>query len=90
MPNSPSAKKRLRTSLISRDKNRAVKSSLRTMIRKLRETVAAGNLDGASAMLPTISKKLDQAASKKVIHFNKAARLKSRLNKYVKSKKAAA
>lgn len=63
-----------------RSKNRAVKSTLKTAIKKLREAVAAKNFDEAKTMLVAMSKSLDQAASKRVIHVNKAARTKSRLN----------
>ena len=63
-----------------RSKNRAVKSTLKTAIKKLREAVAAKNFDEAKTMLVSMSKSLDQAASKRVIHVNKAARTKSRLS----------
>ena len=80
MPNTKSAKKRNRQGLERRAKNRAVKSTLKTGIKKLREMVASKNFDEAKSMLVAMSKSLDQAASKRVIHVNKAARTKSRLN----------
>jgi len=91
MPNSRSAKKRLRQSLDRRTRNRAVKSSLKTQIRKVREAVAAGDVATSDTELRVTSKKLDQAAAKGVIHSNTASRLKSRLSARVKTiKKPAA
>ncbi len=80
MPNTKSAKKRNRQGMERRSKNRAVKSTLKTAIKKLREAVASKNFDEAKTMLVSMSKSLDQAASKRVIHVNKAARTKSRLS----------
>lgn len=83
MPTTTSAKKRHRQSLENRAKNRAVKSTLKTTVRKLRETTTA-NAAGAKDLLPGVFKALDQAAAKGVIHPNKAARSKSRLNAMAK------
>lgn len=84
MPTTTSAKKRHRQSLEKRSKNRAVKSSLKTAVRKLHDATTAGGA-GAKEMLPSVFKALDQAAAKGVIHPNKAARSKSRLNAKVKN-----
>jgi small subunit ribosomal protein S20 len=88
MPNTKSAKKRLRQSLERRSRNRAVKSSLKTQIKKVHAAVEDG--DGAAGIdeFRLAAKKLDQAAAKGVIHRNKAARLKSRLTKRLKAKPA--
>lgn len=83
MPNTKSAKKRNRQGMERRTKNRAVKSTLKTAIKKLREAIAAKKFDEANTMLSAMSKSLDQAASKRVIHVNKAARTKSRLNQLI-------
>jgi small subunit ribosomal protein S20 len=80
MPNTKSAKKRHRQGLERRAKNRAVKSSLKTGIKKLRELVSTKNADESKAALTSIYKALDQAAARGVIHVNKAARTKSRLS----------
>lgn len=90
MPNSESAKKRLRQSEVRRKRNRSTKSSLRTQIRKVREAIATGEVESSEAEFRKVVKKLDQAAAKKVIHPNAAARTKSRLSKAVKSVKTAA
>lgn len=85
MPNTASAKKRLRQNVVRRQRNRSVKSSLRTQVRKVRTLAGAGNVEEASTELRLAAKKLDKAASENVIHRNKAARLKSRLHKLIKS-----
>jgi small subunit ribosomal protein S20 len=87
MPNSASAKKRHRQSLDRRARNRAVKSALKTQIRKLKEAVEGGNATAATEELRVAGKKLDQAAAKGVIHKNTSARLKSRLSAHVKANK---
>lgn len=80
MPNTKSGKKRWRQSLEQRDRNRAEKSKLRSVIRKAREAVGAGNLDEAQAIVQTTSRMLDKAAAKGIVHSNKSSRLKSRLS----------
>ncbi|MFM8328162.1 MAG: 30S ribosomal protein S20 [Pirellulaceae bacterium] len=87
MPNSQSAKKRLRQSLEDRARNRACKSVLRGMLRNVREAVKGGKIEEAQKLIPAVYKKLDQAAAKKMIHTNKASRLKSRLSQLVVSAK---
>lgn len=87
MPNTKSAKKRLRQSLERRTRNRAVKSAVRTQLRQVREAVAAGNVAEAEAGFKTAQKKLDQAAGKRVLHKNAVARLKSRLSAKIKAAK---
>lgn len=87
MPNIKSAKKRLRQSIVRRDRNRSLKRALRTQRRKVLDAVQAGNLEQAQAELRVTAKKLDQAAAKKTIHKNAAARTKSRLSARIKSLK---
>jgi small subunit ribosomal protein S20 len=89
MPTTKSAKKRLRQSLERRAKNRSVRSSVKTQVRKVREAVAAGDLAKAETELRLASKKLDRAGSKRVIHANAAARTKSRLQHLIKVAKTA-
>jgi small subunit ribosomal protein S20 len=87
MPNSPSAKKRLRQSLVRRSRNRARKSVLKSQIRKVRETIAEGDLAAAETEFRLAAKKLDKAAAAGVVHANLAARVKSRLSAAIKSAK---
>jgi small subunit ribosomal protein S20 len=89
MPNIKSAKKRLKQSLVRRDRNRSAKRSLHTEYKKVIEAVTAGNVEGAETQLRTVAKKVDQAAAKKIIHRNAAARVKSRLSAKVKTIKKA-
>jgi small subunit ribosomal protein S20 len=90
MPNTKSAKKRLRQSLERRARNRAVKSSLKTHIKKVLTAVEGGDVAATGDEFRTAAKKLDQAAAKGVIHRNKAARLKSRLSARLKAAKQTA
>jgi small subunit ribosomal protein S20 len=90
MPNSPTAKKRLRQSLDRRARNRSVRSSLRTQIRKVRTAIAGGDAAACEAEFFVAVKKLDQAAAHKILHANAAARLKSRLSAAIKAVKAKA
>jgi small subunit ribosomal protein S20 len=87
MPNTKSAKKRLHQSEERRLRNRAVKSSLKTQLRKVREAVDSGELEKATTEFRVASKKLDQAGQKRVIHKNKASRIKSRLSRLLKATK---
>jgi small subunit ribosomal protein S20 len=85
MPNTPSAKKRLRQNETRRSHNRAARSQLRTQIRRVRDAVKSGDSDKAQTEFRLAQKSLDQAASRNLIHRNAAARTKSRLVKLVKS-----
>jgi small subunit ribosomal protein S20 len=87
MPTTKSAKKRLRQNEKRRLRNRSVKASLKTCVRKVRDAVALKNLALAESELRVAARKLDQAAAKKVIHRNKAARTKSRLQHLIKAAK---
>jgi small subunit ribosomal protein S20 len=86
MPNTKSAKKRLKQNLDRRARNRADKSILRKKIRETRQAVATGTTDVARVSFGLTAKELDRAGSRGTIHPNKAARLKSRLHKQLKAK----
>lgn len=88
MPNTPSAKKRMRQDAVRRARNRSTKSTLRTQLRKVREAIAAKQADTSQAEFKTLVKKLDKAAARKVIHPNRAARTKSRLSAAIKALKS--
>jgi small subunit ribosomal protein S20 len=88
MPNSPSAKKRMRQDVVRRARNRSTKAGLRTQVRKVREAIGAKKLDDAKKEYAVLVQKLDRAASQKVIHANAAARTKSRLSHAIKALKA--
>jgi small subunit ribosomal protein S20 len=80
MPNIKSAKKRLRQNIARRAQNRAVKSELRTLCRRVRDAVVANDLAKAETEFRLTVKQLDRAGAGRVIHPNAAARLKSRLS----------
>lgn len=85
MANIKSQIKRIATNEKARQRNVAVKSELKTHVRRVREAIAAGDKDAAQAALKAASTKLDKAASKGVIHSNQAANRKSALAKQVAS-----
>lgn len=89
MPNTKSAKKRLRQSLKRRAQNRTIRSAMRKQMRKVRERLDAGDAAGAETQLRVATKKLDQAAAKNIIHKNAAARLKSRFARRLHALQAA-
>jgi small subunit ribosomal protein S20 len=89
MPNTASAKKRMRQDSVRRLRNRSTKSALRSQLRKVRAAIAAKKLDESQSEFKTLVKKLDRAATAKVIHKNAAARTKSRLSAAIKALKTA-
>jgi small subunit ribosomal protein S20 len=73
--------KRIKTNEKARQRNVAVKSALKTSVRRFRSAAEAGDAAAATAALLTASKALDKAASKGVIHKNQAANRKSGMAK---------
>lgn len=88
MPNSRSAKKRLRQNEKRRLRNRSQRSTMRTHLRRVREAIESGNVEQSEAEFRLATKTLDQAAAKRLIHPNAAARVKSRLSAKIKALKA--
>ena len=80
MPNVKSAEKRMRTSQVRAERNKARRSRLRGAVRKVRQ---ADNAEAAGKALQEAISLLDKAASKRLIHPNQAARTKSRLSAHV-------
>ena len=85
MANIKSQIKRILTNKKSQDRNRAVKSELKTAIRATRTAITTGDKATAVAAMSVAGKKLDKAASKGVIHKNQAANRKSAIAKAVSS-----
>ena len=85
MANIKSQIKRNRQNDAAHERNKAVKSALKTSVRKFREAAAAGNADEAKTLAATAGKALDKAASKGVIHKNQAANRKSAIQKKASS-----
>lgn len=89
MPNTESAKKRVRQSEKRRVRNRAVRSSVRTIIGKARREVDTHQPESDAAVREAL-RALDVAARKGVLHPNNAARRKSRLMKRLNANVATA
>ena len=85
MANIKSQIKRIGTNKKATERNKAVKSEVKTAVRATREAVIAGDKDKAASALAVAAKKLDKAASKGVIHKNQAANRKSAIAKQVAS-----
>jgi small subunit ribosomal protein S20 len=77
--------KRIRTNEAARLRNKSVKSSLRTGVRRFREAADAGDREAAVTAFTAASRKLDKAVSKGVIHRNQAANKKSAMAERVNS-----
>jgi len=69
--------KRNRQNDAARDRNKAVRSALKTAVRRFHEAADGGKKDDAKALAVDVTKKLDKAASKGIIHKNQAANRKS-------------
>ncbi|TNH27727.1 30S ribosomal protein S20 [Micromonospora orduensis] len=83
MANIKSQIKRNRQNEKARLRNKSVKSSLKTAVRKFNEAAEAGDVEKATALMQDASRKLDKAVSKGVIHANQAANRKSAIAKRV-------
>ena len=85
MANIKSNIKRIGTNLKAEERNKAVRSEVKTAIRATKEATAAGDAVAAAAALKLATRKIDKAVAKGVIHKNQAANKKSAI-----AKKAAA
>lgn len=85
MANIKSAKKRISVIATKTERNKAIKSEVKTYIKKVEAAVAAKDAAAAKEVLAIATKKIDMAASKGVYHKNNAARKVSRLTKAVNS-----
>ena len=84
MANTAQARKRARQDIKLNEHNSAIRSAMRTAIKKVRAAVAAGNKEAAQQVFRETTSTLDKVANKKIIHKNKASRNKSRLAALVK------
>ena len=85
MANIKSQLKRIKTNAKATERNKAVKSELRTWIRKFQTAAKSGDATAAADALKVASTKLDKAVSKGVLHANQAANKKSALAKRANS-----
>jgi small subunit ribosomal protein S20 len=83
--NSASAKKRARQAEIHRSRNVGVRSMMRTYIKKVYYAIEAGDKAAAEAAYKEASPVIDRVAGKGLIHANKAARHKSRMNRNIRN-----
>ena len=83
MANIKSAKKRVITSQIRAERNKAIKSKVKTYIKKVDACVAAGDKAAAEAALSAAISEISKATSKGIFHKNTAARKVSRITKAV-------
>ena len=81
MANIKSQLKRIKTNEKARQRNVAVKSALKTAVRRVRTAAESGDAAAAATAFAVAAKQLDKAASKGVIHKNQAANRKSGLTK---------
>lgn len=89
MANTKQAKKRVRQGLKRRDRTQALRSMMRTSLKKVLAAITAKQADQAQEAYAAATKMVDKMVSHGIIHKNKAARHKSRLNDQIKSLKAA-
>jgi len=80
MPQRKSAKDELKKSLVRRERNIARKSNIKRALKTFRRAVESKDMQSSQEALKSIFKTLDKAASKNLIHANKASRKKSRLS----------
>lgn len=87
MANIKSQKKRILTAEKARQRNKAVRSELKTAIKAVRTAVEAGQLEDAQVAANKASRLLDKAASKGIVHKNQVAQRKSGVQKLVNTLK---
>ena len=83
MPNIKSAKKRVKTDEIKKERNKDKVASMRTAIKKVKLASKQGDAKLAEENLKVANKKIDKAVKSGLVHKNKAARDKSKLTKTV-------
>lgn len=88
MAHSLSAKKRVRQNTRRRTANRARRSQVKTMVKRIETTIAEGDAKTASEQFHVLVKKLDKVASTSTMHKKTAARKKSRLARRLNALKA--
>jgi len=85
MANSAQARKRARQAVKQNSHNSSLRSELRTALKRVTKAIAAGDRAAAQAVYKDSVSAVDSIADKKIIHKNKAARHKSRLNTQIRA-----
>ena len=83
MPNTLSAKKRVKQTGERTLRNKELRSRMRSQVRQVREAIEAGDKAKADSLLPAAHKTIDKCARKNIIHDNTAAHRKSKLTRAV-------
>jgi small subunit ribosomal protein S20 len=81
----PSAQKRHRQSLTRQARNQAIRSRVRTFVKRVRESIEARNAEEAQSRLQSATRAIDKAVTKGVLHRNTASRKISRLTHAVRT-----
>ena len=81
MAHSKQARKRIKQNAVNRLRNRSVKSSLRTAVKKFKETVETGDAEAIATAYGVVQKRTDRTVQKGIIPKGTGARMKSRLLK---------
>jgi small subunit ribosomal protein S20 len=84
MANTAQARKRARQSEATRARNASLKSALRTAVKKVRKSIAAGDKAAAAKQLAESQSVIDRIADKRIVHKNATSRTKSRLAQAIK------
>ena len=79
MPNIKSAKKRMRTTETKTLRNRKIKAKVKTYTKNFKMAIEEEDIQTAKKLYPEVTKQIDMATSKGVLHKNAASRMKSRL-----------
>jgi small subunit ribosomal protein S20 len=87
MANIKSARKRAKQAIERRDHNMALRTTVRTAIKKVKKAVAAGNKDAAAASMVESQRVIDRIVAKGILHRNAGDRHKSRLAHAIKALK---
>jgi len=85
LANSPQARKRARQNVARRKHNHSMRSHMRTHVKKVIKALRAGDAEGARAAYEVAVPAVDRMAGKGLIHKNRAARYKSRLNTRIRA-----
>jgi small subunit ribosomal protein S20 len=85
MANSAQARKRARQAEKTRQRNAGLKSSLRSAVKKVRKSIAAGDKTAATKELQAQQSIIDRIADKRIVHKNTASRSKMRLAQAIKA-----
>ncbi|MEQ8764090.1 MAG: 30S ribosomal protein S20 [Planctomycetota bacterium] len=88
MPNSRQAAKRMKQDAVRRQNNRALRSQMKTQVKRFFSALESGDVAEAEKELPTTMKRIDKAAKHRVIHPNNAARHKALICRRLNEAKA--